>query len=74
MAGARDTALFLWGNGGMYKELFIKDRPDMAWVTFYTVLILGPAVFLAVWHARNPPALPDTPSQPSESASQSPTL
>lgn len=57
------------GTSGMYRELWIVEKPDLIRVTVCVGLLLGPAAMLSWWAARTSSPVP--PSQPSESSSPS---
>lgn len=53
------------GSMGMFRELFLADRPDMIRVGICIPLMLGPAVVLVWFRARTPESSEPGSSSPS---------
>lgn len=66
----RDVAALCLGSAGLTRELFLVDSPNMIRVWVSIGLLLGPAVLLSWWRARNsmpPPSESVLPSSESSS-------
>ena len=70
---ARDVVMLMLGAGGMVRELYVEDKPDLLRTTLSVCLLLGPAVLLSWLSARTTPPPNAPPSPPLESSSQSPS-
>lgn len=70
VALARDVVMLALGSAGMTHELFLVVKPDMVRVWVSIGLLLGPAVLLSWWRARNP-SVGESVSPPPPTSSQS---
>jgi len=69
---ARTLIMLGLGSGGMVRELFLVERPDLTRMGVCMLLMLGPAVVESWWRARNPtPAVTPLPESSSTPASPS---
>lgn len=70
----RDLVMLGLGSGGMTRELFFVDAPNMVRVWVGIGLLLGPAALNSMWRMRNPLDSETTPTagSPSRSPSSSP--
>jgi hypothetical protein len=67
---ARAAAFLGIGSAGMVKQLFFQPTPDLKIMWICVGLMLGPAVWEAIWRARNPAPQPPG-AEPERSSPQS---
>lgn len=69
----RDVVMLLLGAGGMVRDLYLIDSPNVERVWVEIGLLLGPAALNFAWRARNTPPVEPTQTSPSSSPSSWPS-